>query len=342
MLHLSEYSILAAGPEISRKSKLAFRLSSPEPIPHQQQHHVFFTESAQSLHNWLYSLQLHINHATATWSSKIATSSAAGLGLQQTGGAASDGLSRRIDQSGMVPGQSIIDKVLDRLHLDGPSTAGEPGAPAGSMLDSTITSTLKEQPGLPYIPPNFPQSHEDNNDTWSSTSSMPNTSANTSTNLEYIFALNQQNQAAKSSMDSVRGGNDRGEQQALPQGSPIVSGGASHQPVHPTPLSYATSSTGYAGSTFTDQSSVTSEANRFSMQSADYQGRSSLHQPRPSPGAGNGFHVGSASPRMYPIRSSIHSGLSAENGMYRLTWLYAWSLLRALGTFACMHGCVMR
>ncbi|KAF9145211.1 hypothetical protein BGX30_009957 [Mortierella sp. GBA39] len=310
MLHLSEYSILAAGPEISRKSKLAFRLSSPEPIPHQQQHHVFFTESAQSLHNWFYSLQLHINHATATWFPKAATSSATGLGLQQTGGPASGGISRRMGQGGVVPGQSIIDKVLDRLHLDDPSTAGEPGAPTGSMSDSTITSTVKDQPRLPYIPPNFSQSHEDNNDTWSSTSSMPNTSTNTSTNLEYIFSLTQQNQASKSSMDSIRGGNDRSEQQAHSQGSPIVSGGASHQPIHPTPLSYATSSTGYAGSTFTDQSSVTSEAIRFS---ADYQGRSSLHLPRPSPGAGNGFLVGSASPHMYPIRSSIHSGLSAEN-----------------------------
>ncbi|KAG0081524.1 hypothetical protein BGZ90_007615 [Linnemannia elongata] len=314
MLHLSEYSILAAGPEISRKSKLAFRLSSPEPIAHQHQHHVFFTESAQSLHNWLYSLQLHINHATATWSSKASTTSAAGLGLQQTGGAASGGLSRRMDQSGVVPGQSIIDKVLDRLHLDDPSPAGEPGTPTESMSGSTITSTVKEQPRLPYIPPNFPQSHEDNNDTWSSTSSMPNTSANTSTNLEYIFTLNQQNQAAKASMDSIRGGNDRSDQQAHSQVNPTVSGGASYQPIHPTALSYATSSTGYAGSTYTDQSSVTSEANRYSMQSADYQSRSSLHQPRPSPGAGNNFHLGSASPRMYPIRSSIHSGVSAENG----------------------------
>ncbi|KAG0277863.1 hypothetical protein BGZ95_005207 [Linnemannia exigua] len=300
MLHLSEYSILAAGPEISRKSKLAFRLSSPEPIPHQHQHHVFFTESAQSLHNWLYSLQLHISHATAMWSSKSTTSAAPGLGLHQTGVTGGD-LSRSMDEGCAVPGRSIIDKVLDRLHLDEPST----GAAA---VDSTTAATMAEQTRLPYIPPNFPQSHEDNNDTWSSTSSMPNTSTNTSTNLEYIFALNQQNQAVKSSMDSIR---DRGDHPPS-QGSPPV--GSNHQPIHPTPLSYAASSTGYAGSTFTDQSSVTSEVNRFSMQSVDYQGRSSLHQPRPSPGAGNGFAVGSASPRLYPIRSSVHSGLSAENG----------------------------
>ncbi|KAG0293893.1 hypothetical protein BGZ96_002116 [Linnemannia gamsii] len=316
MLHLSEYSILAAGPEISRKSKLAFRLSSPEPIPHQQQHHVFFTESAQTLHNWLYSLQLHINHATTSWSSKASSSTAAGLGLQQPGGAGGIDLSRKMDEGGVVPGQSIIDKVLDRLHLDDPSTGGAGPAPAGNMSELTTTSTTTtEQPRVPYIPPNFPQSHEDNNDTWSSTSSMPNTSTNTSTNLEYIFALNQQNQAAKSSMDSTRGG-DRSEQQqqAYTQGSPTVSSGANHQPANSTSILNPTSSTGYAGSTFTDQSSVTSEANRFSMHSVDYQGRSSLHQPRPSPGTGSGFHVGSASPRMLPIRSSVHSGLSAENG----------------------------
>lgn len=324
MLHLSEYSILAAGPEISRKSKLAFRLSSPEPIPHQHQHHVFFTESAQSLQNWVYSLQLHINHATTLRSSKAASSTAARLGSQQTRGAGNSDLSQSIHECDVVPGQSIIDKVLDRLHLDDPSTGGAGSAPAESISESTTTSTAAtDQPRMPYIPPNFPQSHEDNNDTWSSTSSMPNTSTNTSTNLEYIFALNQQSQAAKSSMDSMRvggsGGNRSEQQQAYSQGSPIVCSGANHQPTNQTSLSYATSSsTGYAGSTFTDQSSVTSDANRFSVQSVDYQSRSSLHQPRSSPGAGSGFHVGSPSPRMLPIRSSVHSSLSAENGTYNL------------------------
>ncbi|KAF9088706.1 hypothetical protein BGX29_000147 [Mortierella sp. GBA35] len=326
MLHLSEYSILAAGPEVSRKSKLAFRLSSPEPIPHQQQHHVFFTESAQSLRNWLHSLQVHINHAAANWSSssKAGPLTAAGLGLQQQ---------RMVDQRNegkVVPGQSIIDRVLDRLHLDDPSAptaiaaTSTTATTAGGLTDST-TKSMTDTARIPYIPPNFPQSHEDNNDTWSSTSSMPNTSTNTSANLEYIFALNQQNQATKSSMDSIRDRDRDRDQRSHPQGSPLV-GGGNNQTNNPTSLSYANSSTGYAESTFTDQTS-TSEANRLSLQSVEYQGRSSLHQPRASPSAGSGFHAGTSpsisgfmhnqlpqqSPRMYPIRSSIHSGLSAEN-----------------------------
>jgi hypothetical protein len=98
-------------------------------------------------------------------------------------------------------------------------------------------------------------------------------------------------------MDSVR---DRSDYPQPPSG-PIV--GGNHQPTNPTPLSNATSSASEP------------EANWCSTQSTDYQGRPSLRQPRPSPGPGNSFTVGSASPRIYPIRSSVHSGLSAENGL---------------------------
>ncbi|KAF9920678.1 hypothetical protein FBU30_009467 [Linnemannia zychae] len=317
MLHLSEYNILSAGPEVSRKSKLAFRLSSPEPIPHQQQHHLFFTESAQALQNWLYSLQHHINHTTAIWSSKTATSTAAGLGLYQAvGGSSNSELSKRMDEGGIAPGQSIIDKVLNRLCLEDSATSG-----TGLITDaSPSTTTTSDQPRQPYIPPNFPKSHEDNNDTWSSASSMPFTSTNTSANLEYIFTLNQQNQAARSSMDSLHDSRNGNSDQGV-NTSPATSGVIHHQPILSTPISFTTNSTGYAGSTFTDQSSATSEVARLSIQSADHQGRSSLHQSRPSPsgvvgvvGSGSSLIAGSPSPSIYPTRSSVHSGLSAENG----------------------------
>ncbi|KAF9580274.1 Rho GTPase-activating protein 22 [Lunasporangiospora selenospora] len=198
VLHLAEYSILTAGPDISRKSKYTFRLSSAEPIPHQHQHHLFHAESIQSLQNWLFAIQTHINHARAPWATT--GSSMTGLGLQMgegnTGGPVGNGE------------QSIIDKVLDRLQIDDQASAdssmtvsGNGGIGHVSLGDSATATmpspTMVSTSGtfsshyLSTLPRNFPKSHEDNNDTWSSTSSIPNSSTNTSTNLEYIFTVNQ-------------------------------------------------------------------------------------------------------------------------------------------------------
>lgn len=302
VLHLAEYSILASGPEVSRKSKFAFRLSSPEPIPHQHQHHLFYTESAQSLHNWVYALEVHISHAIAAWASTI--SSTAGLGLQPT------------DQRSGV-GQSIIDRVLDRLHLDESTDSNSSSVATSSPRQQSSRmnpSGAGAQSGVNGIPPyfssNFPQSHEDNNDTWSSTSSIPNTSTNTSTNLEYIFALNQQH-GVKSSMDSMRDLN------------------------HPAET---TAQYGYqTGSGFIDNQANMSDTNRSSLQSLDYQRRTSLQQPRGITAGAHGLHTGSSSlnsflhqqqyqqpqsPSIYPTRPA-HSAMSAENGIVPISndWL---------------------
>ncbi|KAI1313420.1 hypothetical protein EDD11_002628 [Mortierella claussenii] len=362
VLHLAEYSILASGPDISRKSKLAFRLSTSEPIPHQHQHHLFVTETAQSLQNWTYALQVHINHAAAAWASMAAAS--AGLGLQVTMERASSKSDRRGYGRGgltgpqMTPEQSIIDKVLDRLQLEEPvgsSSSSSTIAAATALMgtgaysesissDTTTPATVSPpqqqlsnapQFNLPYLSSNFPQSYEDNNDTWSSTSSIPNSSTNTSTNLDYIFALNQQHQQqqmlqnsqylAKLSLDSLRE-HPLQQQQYSPQlqHSPVgIQSPAGQQPSQTG--NYSGSSAGCpTESSCADQPSSLPEANRTSLQSVEYQGRTSLQQPRTYP-SGHGFHAGSSinsfvhqhpqSPRAYPIRSSVHSNVSVDNSV---------------------------
>ncbi|KAF9185546.1 Rho GTPase-activating protein 25, partial [Haplosporangium sp. Z 767] len=299
VLHLAEYSLLSSGPELSRKSKLAFRLSSPEAIPHQHQHHLFFAETTQSLQKWLYALQAHIDHAAALPSSISSV----------TAGLAPHPRDWSNEHAGAGEGgeQSIIDKVLDRLHFEDPTPA-DMNDPASLALPLHHHFRLPiVAPGLisSNMPHNLPESHEDNNDTWSSTSSIPISSTNTSTNLDYIFMLNQENQQqqqqVKPSMDSAY------EQQRQ---SPIgIQAGVSE-----TQLDQAES---YSSNTGAEQSSSNSDGNRTSQQSMDYQGRTSLQQPRVT-ASNHGFHVGSSSrpqsPRMFPLRSSVHSGLSHENG----------------------------
>ncbi|KAG0211496.1 hypothetical protein BGX28_007857 [Mortierella sp. GBA30] len=317
VLHLAEYSVLASGPEISRKSKLAFRLSSPEPIPHQHQHHVFFTETPQSLERWLHALQIQINHAVATVFSL--PTPATGLGLQFK-----EQVQRHRAATGAFVGeQSIIDKVLDRLQLED-STMTEINDPAASSSGMPVRMA-PAVPGtgstpLPHLPSNFPQSYEDNNDTWSSTSSLPMHSTNTSTNLEYIFAMNQQNQhthlKSKSSADTVSEKSQHSLQSPLDTQQMGVSG-----PEASLTGSYS-SSTGYpAGAGLTDQQ--TPNTPDLSRSSAESSGRPSLQQARVN-ASGYGPHSGSSSfnsfihqhpqsPRTYPLRTSVHSGVSMDN-----------------------------
>lgn len=185
-------------------------------------------------------------------------------------------------------GQSIIDKVLDRLHIDEPPT----DSPDQRRLPGTSPATSSY---LPYIPPNFPQSHENNNDTWSSTSSMPNTSTNTSSNLEYIFALNQQ-QLAKASMDSFR------EHDASSDYSNHVANG--------TPLG------SYAEQTMmsSNKPDASNDLNRSSLHSMESQRRSSMQQSRGPHLIPGNYPNHPQSPSMYPVRSSGQSTKSIDNG----------------------------
>lgn len=263
------YSVIASGPDISRKSKHAFRLSTPEPIPHQHQHHLFFTESALSLQKWTHAVQAHIDYAMFATSKELALQSLR-------------------DEHGQIEEQSVIDKVLERLQLEDPMTS-QP-----IVAEATKGTT---QGCLPHLPSNFPLSHEDNNDTWSSASSIPvnNAGTDTTTSLDYIVSSlqQQQQQMTKSSMDSMRD---------------------SHSAHHPSGSGSEFNQTGsdvnnagyLPGTSFMEQQSSMSDASRSSMQS-DYQGRTSLQQSR----------VAASKNDSYPFRSSAHSGASVNHG----TWL---------------------
>ncbi|KAG0241723.1 hypothetical protein BGX31_000932 [Mortierella sp. GBA43] len=263
VLHLVDYSILTSGPDVSRKSKHAFRLSAPEPIPHQNQHHLFFTESALSLHKWTHALQAHIDHAMASWASMAAASDELRLQL----------IREEYSKSG---GKSVIDKVLERLQLEesNASNSSDNHTHHQQQHDSRTPRpvvTIGTAP-LPCIPANFPLGHADNNDTWSSTSSMPasGTNANTTT-LDGLFAPSLQQQTAKSSMDSIRDSYNLQSPLGIHTGSSGIE--FNHTGGEVGIVGY------HPGAGFMEQQSSTSDVSRSSMQS-DYQGRTSLQQPR--------------------------------------------------------------
>ncbi|KAF9286498.1 hypothetical protein BGZ68_002866 [Mortierella alpina] len=310
ILHLAEYSVLASGPEISRKSKLAFRLSSPEPIPHQHQHHLFYTETPQSLQKWLTALQFHIAHAVATVFSLPSPSN--GLGGQIR----DQGQRHRMGAGAPVGEQSIIDKVLDRLHLEDPTVTNANDPTASNTPASSTTSSAPGPPPvpgevpttLPYLSSSFLQSHEDSNETWSSVSSMQPQSANTSTNLEHMFSLNQQPQQQQNQLRSQSSMDTLSEQSPL--GAQVGPSGLN--------ASYAgsySSSLGYpAGTNLADQQmSSVQDLRRSSQHAIENQGRTSLQQSRGPSSVHSASHQHPQSPRVYPLRSSIHSGVSLDN-----------------------------
>ncbi|KAF9272875.1 hypothetical protein BGZ68_002015, partial [Mortierella alpina] len=145
VLPLADYPVLNSGPDVSRKSKLAFRLSASEAVPRENQNHIFRTDTPQALDLWLEALQSHIDHALHTLD---------GLGpmdLAANGnGAGPPGYSNTLasfgynsDYTGAESGgQSIIDKVLDRLHLEDPTLS--------DMNDpSTLIMPAQEIPSFP-------------------------------------------------------------------------------------------------------------------------------------------------------------------------------------------------
>jgi len=232
------------------------------------------------------------------------------------------------DQQGLDGrgGQSIIDKVLERLQLEDP-TASEmsndrPRMPTTpdlyhtqhSRTPSVSAGTVGTAQGrLAHLPANFPVSHEDNNDTWSSASSLHanNASTNTTTSLDYIFAHQglQQPQTSKSSMDSMR---DVYSAQPSPLGLHTSGSGSQFNQ-----NGSDANTIGYPpGNSFMDHSSV-SDASRSSVQS-DYQGRTSLQHSRVV-SKNNMYHT-AQSPRMYPLRSSAHSNTSLNNGTWNTSF----------------------
>ncbi|KAF9165925.1 hypothetical protein BGX20_000398 [Mortierella sp. AD010] len=285
VLHLADYSILSSGSEITRKSKYAFRLSSPD---HQNQSHVFFSDTAQSLDNWTHALQIHINQAVAALLSLAEASDKLGRQLRENENTNQTAAGRGAHGAEL----SIIDKVLDRLQLEDPSP---------SETSSTVSS---QQRVIVREPITLLQSYDENADTWSSVSSIHNTSSNNSSNLDYIFALNQQQSTqhlAKSSMDSMRESQQNNNCGSNSNNNMVMSGS---QSIHSV-----SSNNGYlAGPAFSEHLSVSSmsDGSRSARQSMESQGRPSLQQSRSGMASGN-------SPLMNPIRSSGQSGASIDN-----------------------------
>ncbi|CAO3564948.1 unnamed protein product [Mortierella alpina] len=150
VLPLADYPVLNSGPDVSRKSKLAFRLSASEAIPREHQHHVFRAETPQALDLWLEALQGHINHALSSLDglgSSDLESGGHGIGMQGYAkplGSFGYNADYNGEESG---GQSIIDRVLDRLHLEDPTLS--------DMNDpSTLIMPAQE---IPSSPPNQTQ-----------------------------------------------------------------------------------------------------------------------------------------------------------------------------------------
>ncbi|KAF9935595.1 Pleckstrin y domain-containing A member 7 [Mortierella alpina] len=145
VLPLADYPVLNSGPDVSRKSKLAFRLSTSEAIPREHQHHIFRAETPQALDLWLEALQGHISHAKGNLDGLGPLDLAPndnGAGLQWYANSPGRfGFNK--DNSGEESGeQSIIDKVLDRLHLEDPTLS--------DMNDpSTLIMPAQEIPSFP-------------------------------------------------------------------------------------------------------------------------------------------------------------------------------------------------
>ncbi|KAF9586360.1 hypothetical protein BGW38_006421, partial [Lunasporangiospora selenospora] len=160
ILHLVDYSILTSGPDVSKKSKFVFRLSAAEPIPHENQHHHFYSDSEQALQLWLLTLQAHIDHAQSIDLMDLGLGRASDIargtsrdtprtspyldGMYTSAGS----LHRRVPlgsrrEEPATGERSIIDKVLDRLQLDDP-TLSDMNDPSTLLLPAQEHSSIHE------------------------------------------------------------------------------------------------------------------------------------------------------------------------------------------------------
>lgn len=189
MLHLADFSILATGADLSRKSKHAFRLSAAESIPHESRHHIFHTETASSLDAWVEAIQTHLDHAQSTLTLPTLGPLDIGLGGPQYSQRSGDN-GHHLYAQRPTGDQSIIDKVLDRLQHLGDEHEIDPTL--SDMNDpSTLIMPAQEHPSHTLYP--FARSHQgicvdDSLDGWPVSPSH----------------LSKTSQGIKSSLDSVR------------------------------------------------------------------------------------------------------------------------------------------
>jgi len=308
VLHLADFSILTSGQELSKKSKFAFRLSSPEPIPNEDKHHLFVAETPQAFELWLEAIQGHINHAMARLES---------LGPLDT-------LDNRNGRFGSVfQGynsvqpvefeQSVIDKVLNRLQLEDP-TLSDLNDPSTLIMPAQDHSTFIQHPLQKPLGKQRPDL-DDDFDGWSPlmrttisspTSGSNNSSSNSTASPDHLHYSQQQSSntgLAKSNVDPL----------TTQRGPIVIRGGVHHSvPNHnSTPSgSYSQSATSsftephsnYSSSTeisLNGQGASGGKTSRGSFHTLEYQGRSGIQ--------GRGSHSASSSVAGYspqhPFRS---------------------------------------
>ncbi|KAG0335359.1 hypothetical protein BG000_007569, partial [Podila horticola] len=150
VLHLADFSILATGADLSRKSKHAFRLSAAESIPHESRHHIFHTETASSLDAWVEAIQTHLDHAQSTLTLPTLGPLDIGLGGPQYSQRSGDN-GHHLYAQHPTGDQSIIDKVLDRLQHLGDEHEIDPTL--SDMNDpSTLIMPAQEHPSHTLYP----------------------------------------------------------------------------------------------------------------------------------------------------------------------------------------------
>ncbi|KAG0267721.1 hypothetical protein BG011_000033 [Mortierella polycephala] len=319
VIHLADYAILTSGPDISRRSKFTFRLSSPESIPHEDRHHIFHVDSPQALELWIEAIQGHINHAQANLSS-LGPLDLLGPANAEHGSRAHSNSTRTSrerphplvdnyaphNSKGQNEGdRSIIDKVLDRLHLEDP-TLSDMNDPSTLIIPAPEHHlNAQQQPGGVLC------MDDDNLDGWSTSPSSTlynnsnSNSASTSTNTSMSLELQQ----SPIGIHGVRQGlvNHRSGSQS--QGPSAAS---SFTDMHSNYSSY--SEIGLAGSSIGNKSSRTWGQ---ALESQGRTGRSSHGYHSPSSSLSNYYpqqqlHLQSGypnqqSPTLYPLREKGNS-----------------------------------
>lgn len=283
VLHLADFSILASGPELSKKSKFAFRLSSPEPIPNEDRHHLFAAETPQAFELWLEAIQGHINHALARLESlgPLDTLEHRHGSLGTTSSFHGYSSSQPVEAE-----QSVIDRVLNRLQLEDP-TLSDINDPSTLIMPAQDHTTFIQHPLQKSFGKPRPDL-DDDLDGWShSTRTTMSSSAlysNNSTagpdNYHYPQQQSPKMNSVKSNMDPL-----------TTQRGPIVIRGGVHHSIpnnNSTPGgSYSQSTTSsftephsnYSSSTeisFSGHNSSGSKNNNRGSFHTDYQGRSGV------------------------------------------------------------------
>ncbi|KAG0314595.1 hypothetical protein BGZ99_008041 [Dissophora globulifera] len=217
ILHLADFSILMTGPEVSRKSKFAFRLSSSGSIQHEHPHHLFHAETQQAFDLWLDAIQSHIDYALAHVDASELRDLNSSYRLKssfkdQRGNLTLSTSTRRYgenddkDQSE----QSIIDRVLDRLHLEDP-TLSDMNDPSTLILQSQVNSATTTVPSQKIYRGLQQLNLTDSSNNWSpagtqaphSNTTTGISSTNTSMGIDQHHIERHLSNTTKSSMDST-------------------------------------------------------------------------------------------------------------------------------------------